>query len=130
MDIQHIKTLNRTQILGLFNSKDTADRNEKREYFSDVFYDFSHWPVHSLRDFWLYRRVNRMRLTNFCFGNGLSVNVFCEMIDFYHENNSDNQRRLGEMLLLWDRLKKMKYRTITSFQWNLVLKCILMGGNE
>lgn len=47
-----------------------------------------------------------MRLTNFCFGNGLSLNVFCEMIHFYHENNVDNQRRLGEMVALWDRLKK------------------------
>lgn len=106
MDIHHIKTLNKTQLLGLFNSKDINDRNEKRGYFSDVFYDFSHWPLNSIRDFWLIRRVNRMRLTNFCFGNGLSLNVLYEMIEFYHENNSDNQRRLGEMVVLWDRLKK------------------------
>lgn len=105
MDINHLKSLNKTQLLGLFNNKDLVNKNEKREFFSEVFYDFTHWPMISLRDFWLIRRISRMRITNFCFGNGLSLKVFIEMIEFYHENNADNQRRLGEMILLWERLK-------------------------
>lgn len=105
MNVNYIKTLQKDQLLNLFTQKDSGDNKVKRHFFSDVFYDFSLWPINSIRDFWLLRHVNRMRITNFCFGNGLSLHTFIEMIVFYHGPSTDNSRRITEMTLLWDRLK-------------------------
>lgn len=105
MKVSYINSLQKDQLLNLFALKDSSDKNEKREFFSDVFYDFSLWPISAIREFWLIRHVNRMRITNFCFGNGLSLHTFIEMIVFYHEPITDNSRRITEMTLLWDRLK-------------------------
>lgn len=97
MEISIIGSLNKNQLLNLFNEKDLKDKNKNREHFSDVFHDSCEWPIHSLRDFWLIRRVNRMRLTNFCFGNGLNLETLLQILSFYHTKSNDNSRRFGEI---------------------------------
>lgn len=104
MELQVVNGLNKSQLLNLFDEKDIGDKNKKRDFFSDVFYDFATWPKNYLQDFWLIRRVNRMRITNFCFGNGLNIETLREMLEFYHSQNADNRRRINEIIMLWDRL--------------------------
>lgn len=106
MEITAIKSLNKSQLLDLFNKKDSIDKNKNRELFSDVFYDFSEWPINSLRDFWLIRRVNRLRLTNFSFGNGLSLKMLLEMLTFYHIKCDNNFRRFNEISDIWKRIQE------------------------
>lgn len=84
MDLQQVKVLNKDQLLSLFKEKDLVDNAEKRNHFNSVFYDFEVWPENNLRDFWLIRYMNRMRLTNFGYGNGLSKHALLEMLSFYH----------------------------------------------
>lgn len=103
--VSRVLVLQKEQLLNLFALKDSSDKNQKHELFSDVFYDFSQWPINPIRDFWLLRHVNRIRITNFCFGNGLRLDTFVEMIIFYHEPSTDNSRGITEMTLLWERLK-------------------------
>lgn len=104
MDIPPISRLGKSELLLIFEKKDKSDNGSKRALFSDVFYDFSVWPDNSLRDFWLLRYNNRMRLTNFCYGNGLNVTTLVDMIEFYHERNDENLHRLCEIRILWERL--------------------------
>lgn len=104
MDFLSSSRLSKSKLLFIFEIKDKSDKGFKRDFLSDVFYDFSVWPVNSLRDFWLLRYNNRMRLTNYCYGNGLSLDTLVEMIEFYHEHNDNNRRRLCEIRILWERL--------------------------
>lgn len=105
MDVRKINTFSKDQLLELFKKKDSSDNNKSRDFYSSIFYDFSLWPINTLRDFWLIRYPNRMRLTNFCFGNGLCLEMLIEMLNFYHDPNSDNQQRINEIIALWTRLQ-------------------------
>lgn len=49
-----------------------------------------------------------MRLTNYFYGNGGTLNVLVEMIEFYHKNNEENHKRINEIKALWVRLQKEK----------------------
>lgn len=101
----NVQSLNLYQILDLFNKKDLVNNGAKREFFSNVFYDFNVWPIASLRDFWMLKYVNRLRLTNFCFGNGMSHETLLEMLTFYHTHSDQNIHRWKEISELWNRLK-------------------------
>lgn len=105
MDVKNVGNLNKEQLLYLFHKKDFSNKGEKREFFSSVFYDFIAWPSASLRDFWLLRYVNRLRLTNFCYGNGMNQGTLLDMLSFYHTHNDDNIRRWKEISDLWNRLQ-------------------------
>lgn len=98
--------LDKVALLNLSKIKDESDNCATREFLSDVFYEFEYWPISVLRDFWLIRRVNRMRITNFCFGNGMSPYAFENIMSFYHNKTSENQHRFKEMKDLWKRLEK------------------------
>lgn len=104
MDLQAVKNLSKEQLLHLFHDKDLVDNEAKRNHFNSVFYDFEVWPEYSLRDFWLIRYMNRMRLTNFAYGNGLSKYSLLEMLSFYHVHSNDNIHRWKEISDLMDRL--------------------------
>lgn len=84
------------------------DNGVKREFFSSVFYDFDVWPIASLRDFWMLKYVNRLRLTNFCFGNGMNQETLLEMLRFYHTHSDDNIHRWKEVTDLWNRSQNEK----------------------
>lgn len=99
-----MKNLSKVQLLSLFQEKDLLDNGSKRNHFNSVFYDFEVWPQNYLRDFWLIRYINRMRLTNFGYGNGLNKHSLLEMLSFYHVHSNDNIRRWKEISDLWDRL--------------------------
>lgn len=104
MDIQYVNNLSKSALLNLFDKHDKTDEGFTRNYLTDVFYDFNFWPFFCLKDFWLLRRVNRLQLTNFCFGNGMMLETLIELISFYHNNNGDNKRRMREITDLWKRL--------------------------
>lgn len=106
MDQVLINSSSKTDLLNLFKMKDITDNGATRDFLSDVFYDFEHWPVTVLRDFFLIKHVNRMRITNFCYGNGMSPYIFEIVMTFYHEKISENQNRLKEMKILWKRLEE------------------------
>lgn len=89
-----------------FDEKDKTDSNSNRNHYQSVFYDFSTYPIQNITDFWLIRYINRMRLTIFFYGNGGTLNVLVEMLEFYHNNNEDNYRRINEIKTLWVRILK------------------------
>lgn len=105
MAVRIFEKLNKEQLLELFHKKDLLNNGEKREFFSSVFYDFTVWPIASLRDFWLLRYVNRLRLTNFCYGNGMNQGTLLDMLSFYHTHDDNNIRRGKEISDLWIRLQ-------------------------
>lgn len=104
MNIKEVENLTKSDLLNIFEKNNASANGIMKKYVGDVFYDFSRWPEQSLRDFWLIRRMHRLRLTNFCFGNGISPDVFFDIVQFYHDTNDDNKRRIREMKDLWQRL--------------------------
>lgn len=104
MDPKIVNVLNKIQLLSLFNEKDSSDKKNNREHFESVFYAPQTWPMQSIRDFWMIRYINRMRVTNFFFGNGAPLEVLIEMLSFYHTTSHENDQRFEQIKALWIRL--------------------------
>lgn len=98
-----VQSMKKEELLQLFDSKDATDRTQ-RFHFSSAFYDVSVWPVENIRDYWMVRYLNRMRLTNFFFGNEAPWGLLLEMFSFYHNKTMDKERWIEEMRALWHRL--------------------------